>query len=1099
MANANSRVKLTASNTNFYISWMVAITGTLNSNLYGCVINPDTSQLDTTYSIVSDKRFYYSIASNGSSFFVCWKELWKIETILMGHNFGKIISIDGVPSDHTVVFNGPLAGFMSLPEISSDGSNYCVMYPVIDPYIPDIYAAHLFLLDGSGKILKHLKAPIPLRGAGDFFDIAYFSGMYGLVFYDMHSPQDQPAGISFFDRYLQPVTVDIDDLAGTPYIGFQGLTPTDNGLFLYLSETGDDYQPHFLSVGSNSSPIHADTDNDGLTDFQEFSIYHTNPSFSDTDNDGLTDYAELNEHLTNPTLTDTDNDGISDGFEINRYQTNPHSADTDNDGLTDSQELSQKYYDGFESGDFLALPWTVHASSQITDYTVYDGAYAVKIHGLSIDLDLPTTTEVSFYFKAGFDTADPLGGAFLPLQVYLDEHSYDWSDTYDWFDSYDWHIGSVIVPAGQHTLTFAGYMTSDPTTSIYLDEVTIAPDGTDYPTDPLNPDTDNDGLLDGEEIAYNLNPTVNDASTDNDNDGMSDLWEIRNALNPLVNDSDNDQDNDGVSNLQEFFYSTDPFNQDTDNDGLTDKQELNLKSNIFAVNSSLSADKLFPDVASVGNGYFVVWQTDDEQDNDTYDIFGQLFDADGVKIGAEFQIATGSVQAVSIIAVGNNYIVCWPTQDAIMAQCFDMYGNTLGDAFQVNTSSGSNTIELELATDGTNCFALWRNLSPALPGQFFNTVLYGQIFGAQGVKIGAELQLALPDDSISKNMFDIASNGSNYLVISAMNEGAMQAQLFDVSGTQISAEFLMDSYDIIFPFSVSDGSNYFITYSWLTYVSDGQADPIPYDGTIVYPEPFCKPGKIYDANGGLLIDGLSVSPLDDIIFDGINYLGVWELYSDRYNLSFVYTQFYDTSGNIIGEPLYIGLADHHSSDLNGSTTPAVASNGSNLFVCWTSKDDDNDGLNIYGCIVTPGVHTDPLNPDTDNDGLTDGEEIIDLLTNPLNPDTDKDGMIDGDEVYAGMEPDNEHSLFCIKDIEFDSTANNMHINWFGSVVSPDIGYDILWRDPSSGQWNRIDPNNNAIQNTNGIRSWIDEGDNDATPPRPQPSCCGTRLYKVVVE
>ncbi len=623
VANTNSRVKVTASRTNFYISWMVEISGTQNSNLYGCVIDPSTSQLGATYSIVSDKRCYYSIGSNGSSFFVCWRESWQIETIPMAHNFGKIISLDGVPSDHTIIFNGPLAGFMSLPEISSDGINYCVVYPVIDPYIPDIYAAHMFLLDGSGKFLKHLKAPIPLQGAGDFFDIAYFNGMYGIVFYDMNSPQDQPAGISFFDRYLQPVTVDIDDLAGTPYIGFQGLTSSDNGLFIYLSETGDDYQPHFLSVGSNSSPIHADTDNDGLTDFQEFSIYHTNPSFTDTDNDGLTDYAELNEHLTNPTLTDSDNDGISDGFEINRYQTNPHSADSDNDGLSDSQELSCKYYDGFESGDFLALPWTVY-TSQITDYTVYAGAYAVKIHGLSIDLDLPTTTEVSFYFKAGFDTGDPLGGAFLPLQVYIDEHSYDWSDTYDWFDSYDWHIGSVIVPAGQHTLTFAGYMTSDPTTSVYIDEVTIAPDGTAYPTDPLD-------------------------------------------------------------------------------------------------------------------------------------------------------------------------------------------------------------------------------------------------------------------------------------------------------------------------------------------------------------------------------------------------------------------------------------------------------------------------------------------PDTDNDGLTDGEEIIDLLTNPLDPDMDNDGMIDGDEVYAGMEPDNEHSLFRIKDIEFDSTASNMHISWFGSIASPDIGYNVLWSDPSSGQWNRIDPDNDAIQNTNGIRSWVDEGDNDATPPRPQPSGCDTRLYKVVVE
>jgi len=59
-------------------------------------------------------------------------------------------------------------------------------------------------------------------------------------------------------------------------------------------------------------------------------------------------------------------------------------------------------------------------------------------------------------------------------------------------------------------------------------------------------------------------------------------------------------------------------------------------------------------------------------------------------------------------------------------------------------------------------------------------------------------------------------------------------------------------------------------------------------------------------------------------------------------------------------------------------------------------DDDNDGLTNaeerrYG--------TDPNNPDTDGDGLTDGEEVHKYHTNPLNPDTDGDGLTDGEEVH----------------------------------------------------------------------------------------------------
>jgi outer membrane protein OmpA-like peptidoglycan-associated protein len=58
-------------------------------------------------------------------------------------------------------------------------------------------------------------------------------------------------------------------------------------------------------------------------------------------------------------------------------------------------------------------------------------------------------------------------------------------------------------------------------------------------------------------------------------------------------------------------------------------------------------------------------------------------------------------------------------------------------------------------------------------------------------------------------------------------------------------------------------------------------------------------------------------------------------------------------------------------------------------------DDDNDGLLSDR---EEEIGTDPLNPDTDNDGLKDGEEIVQYSTDPLNRDTDGDGLTDGDEV-----------------------------------------------------------------------------------------------------
>lgn len=62
------------------------------------------------------------------------------------------------------------------------------------------------------------------------------------------------------------------------------------------------------------------------------------------------------------------------------------------------------------------------------------------------------------------------------------------------------------------------------------------------------------------------------------------------------------------------------------------------------------------------------------------------------------------------------------------------------------------------------------------------------------------------------------------------------------------------------------------------------------------------------------------------------------------------------------------------------------------------EDFDNDNLNNLGEYENK---TGPFNPDTDDDGLLDGDEIKKYKTDPLNPDTDNDGLLDGEEGYNG--------------------------------------------------------------------------------------------------
>ncbi len=65
------------------------------------------------------------------------------------------------------------------------------------------------------------------------------------------------------------------------------------------------------------------------------------------------------------------------------------------------------------------------------------------------------------------------------------------------------------------------------------------------------------------------------------------------------------------------------------------------------------------------------------------------------------------------------------------------------------------------------------------------------------------------------------------------------------------------------------------------------------------------------------------------------------------------------------------------------------------------KDSDADGLSDA---QEERLGTDPLDSDTDKDGVGDFQEFHVYDTDPLDSDTDKDGMSDGDEIKKGRNP-----------------------------------------------------------------------------------------------
>ena len=113
-----------------------------------------------------------------------------------------------------------------------------------------------------------------------------------------------------------------------------------------------------------------------------------------------------------------------------------------------------------------------------------------------------------------------------------------------------------------------------------------------HKTNPFNPDSDFDLILDNMEIMiYSSNPNINDSdadgltdgdeisryytdpsSKDTDGDGLTDKYELFESLTNVTNP---DTDADGLTDGAELkIHKTDPNNRDTDNDKLSDGYEL---------------------------------------------------------------------------------------------------------------------------------------------------------------------------------------------------------------------------------------------------------------------------------------------------------------------------------------------------------------------------------------------------------------------------------------------------------------------------------------------------------------------------------------------
>ncbi len=374
----------------------------------------------------------------------------------------------------------------------------------------------------------------------------------------------------------------------------------------------------------------------------------------------------------------------------------------------------------------------------------------------------------------------------------------------------------------------------------------------------------------------------------------------------------------------------------------------------FRINTYTSNHQDWPDICNFNDSSFIACWTSEQDDSGSSanDIYGQLFNNVGIKIGNEFRINSYTIGGQDKPNAGNlidgGFVVSWESygQDGdgngIFAQICNKDGSLRGEEFQVNTYTKSyQKLQRVSGLSDGKFIICWASSEQDGSGDG----VYGQIFNSDGSQYGNEFQVdtyyefGQTSPSVSK------INDDKFLIVWESyfpdeRQYEIFAQMYNNNGEKLGDKFNVNSYTDKFQINpdvcyISNG-NFIVC--WQSATQDGSSNGIY--------------AQLFNSTGDKIGSEISVNtytnssqenPSVSMLDDG-KFIICWMSMNQDGDDYGIYGQLFNSDGLKLGEEFQINTYTK-----SYQSKPEISSISQKGFVvCWISYNQDGSHGGIYG-------------------------------------------------------------------------------------------------------------------------------------------------------